>query len=149
MFEWLKTNALTARDALANEMTKFKNADFMEACVAGCALVSAADGEISSAEKLKMTGFIQNSKELKVFDLTKVIASFNGYCEKFSFDEQIGRAEALKSVAKIRSKPDAARLLVRVCIAIGSSDGNFDDQERAVCRQICNELSLSPADFEL
>lgn len=149
MLNWLKTNAVAARDTLATEVTKFKNADFMEACVAGCALVSAADGEISSAEKMKMTGFIQNSKELKVFDLNKVITSFNGYCEKFSFDEQIGRAEALKTVAKVRSKPDAARLLVRVCIAIGSSDGNFDQSERAVCRMICNELGLNPADFDL
>ena len=149
MLNWLKTNAQVARDTLAAEMTKFKNTDFMEACVAGCALVSAADGEISSAEKMKMTGFIQNSKELKVFDLNKVISSFNGYCEKFSFDEQIGRAEALKAVAKIRTKPDAARLLVRVCIAIGSSDGHFDESERAMCRMICNELGLAPAEFDL
>lgn len=149
VLNWLKTNALAARDTLASEMTKFKNADFMEATVAGCALVAAADGEISSAEKLKMTGFIQNSKELKVFELSKVIASFNAYCEKFGFDEQIGRAEALKAVAKLRNKPDAARLLVRVCIAIGSSDGNFDDSERAVCSTICNELGLNPADFDL
>ncbi len=149
MLNWLKTNALAARDTLASEMTKFKNADFMEAIVASCALVSAADGEISSAEKMKMTGFIQNSKELKVFDLNKVITSFNAYCEKFGFDEQIGRAEALKAVAKVRSKPDAARLLVRVAIAIGSSDGNFDDSERAVCRMICNELGLAPVEFDL
>lgn len=149
MLNWLKTNAQVARDTLAAEMTKFKNADFMEACVAGCALVSAADGEISSAEKMKMTGFIQNSKELKVFDLKKVIESFNGYCDKFAFDQQIGRAEALKAVAKVRNKPDAARMLVRVCIAIGGSDGNFDESERNVCRMICTELGLNPADFDL
>lgn len=149
MLNWLKTNALAARDTLASEVSKFKNADFMEATVAGCALVAAADGNISSEEKLKMTNFIQNSKELKVFELDKVIASFNAYCKKFDFDQQIGRAEALKSVAKLRSKPDAARLLVRVCIAIGSSDGNFDASERTICRTICNELNLNPADFDL
>ena len=44
---------------------------------------------------------------------------------------------------------DASRLLVRVCIAIGASDGNFDQSERAVCHTICNELGLNPADFEL
>jgi len=149
MFNWIKTNAALARETLATEMTKFKNADFMDAIVAGCALVSAADGEISSAEKMKMTGFIQQSKELKVFDLNKVITSFNGYCDKFAFDEQIGRAEALKAISKVRNKPDAARMLVRVCIAIGSSDGNFDEKERGVCRLICNELGLDPADFDL
>jgi tellurite resistance protein TerB len=121
----------------------------MEGLVAGCALVSAADGNIDSAEKQRMTGFIQNSAELKVFDLGDVIKSFNAYCEKFEFDAEIGKAEALRAVGKLRTKPDAARLLVRVCRAIGSADGDFDESERAVCRTICTELGLNPADFEL
>ncbi|WP_347902884.1 tellurite resistance TerB family protein [Pseudomonas purpurea] len=149
MLEWLKTNATAARDKLASEVTKFKNREFMDAVVAGCALVAAADGDISSEEKQKMMGYIQNSQELKVFDAKDVIKSFQEICGKFEFDNAIGRAEALKVIAKIKSKPDAARLLVRVCCAIGGADGSFDESERAVCRSICNELGLSPADFDL
>ena len=131
MLGWLKTNAATARDKLASEVTKFKNREFMDAVVAGCALVSAADGDISAEEKLKMTGYIQNSQELKVFDLKDVITSFQDVCSKFEFDYQIGKAEALKTIAKIRKKEDAARLLVRVCCAIGGADGSFDEIGRA------------------
>ncbi|WP_019410477.1 tellurite resistance TerB family protein [Pseudomonas psychrophila] len=149
MLEWLKTNATAARDKLSSEVSKFKNREFMEAVVSGCALVAAADGDISSDEKQKMIGFIQNSKELKAFDVKDVITSFNEVCEQFEFDQQIGRAVALKSVGQLRKKEDAARLLVRVCCAIGSADGNFDESERAVCRAICNELGLSPGDFDL
>ena len=64
MLEWLKTNATAARDKLSTEVSKFKNREFMEAVVSGCALVAAADGNISSDEKQKMVGFIQNSNEL-------------------------------------------------------------------------------------
>ncbi|KMM77829.1 tellurite resistance TerB family protein [Pseudomonas deceptionensis] len=149
MLEWLKTNATAARDKLSAEVSKFKNREFMEAVVSGCALVAAADGNISSDEKQKMIGFIQNSNELKVFDVKDVIKAFNSVCEKFEFDEQIGRAEALKSIGQLRKKEDAARLLVRVCCAIGSADGNFDESERAACRIICNELGLNPGDFDL
>lgn len=149
MLEWLKSNTIAARDKLAIEVTKFKNKEFMDALVAGCSLVSAADGNINSAEKQRMAGFIQNSAELKVFDLRDVIKMFNAFCEKFEFDAEIGKAEALRSIGKIRTKPDAARLLVRVCCAIGSADGNFDESERAVCRTICTELSLNPSDFDL
>lgn len=149
MLEWLKTNTLAARDKMALEVGRFKNKEYMDALVAGCAMVSAADGDISSSEKQRMTGFIQNSAELKVFDLKDVIRAFNAHCEKFEFDAEIGKAEALRSIGKIRTKPDAARLLVRVCCAIGSADGNFDEAERAVCRTICTELSLNPADFDL
>ncbi|MDU8562389.1 Tellurite resistance TerB, partial [Pseudomonas syringae pv. actinidiae] len=41
MLEWLKTNATAARDKLASEVSKFKNREFMDAVVSGCALVSA------------------------------------------------------------------------------------------------------------
>ena len=149
MLDWLKKNTLAAREKLTTEGGKFKNKEFMEAIVAGCALVAAADGEISSAEKLKMSGFIKNSDELKVFDMDKVIEAFNRVCSKFEFDEQIGRAEALAIVGKIKDKPEQARLLIRVCMAIGASDGDFDDQEKAVCRLLCAELGLTPSDFDL
>ncbi len=49
MLKWLKDNARSAREKLAAEVSKFKNKDFMEAVVAGCALVASADGQISAA----------------------------------------------------------------------------------------------------
>lgn len=149
MLSWLKTNAALAREKLTTEVGKFKNQAFMEAVANSCAMVAAADGEISSAEKMKMTGFINNSPELKVFNLSDVIKVFNDACGKFEFDYQIGQAEALKNIGKLKGKDGAGRLLVRVACAIGASDGNFDDKEKAVCRLICLELALAPADFEL
>lgn len=149
MLSWLKTNAALAREKLTSEMVKFKNREFMEAVANSCAMVAAADGEVSSAEKMKMTGFINNSPELKVFNLSDVIKVFNEACGKFEFDYQIGQAQALKNISKIKGKDGAGRLLVRVARAIGASDGNFDDEEKAVCRLICLELGLAPADFEL
>lgn len=149
MLAWLKTNASAAREKLATEVTKFRNQEFLEAVVAGCALVAASDNNVSAEEKRKMAGFIQNSTELKVFDTSKVIAAFNAVVEKFDFDPEIGRAEALRTISKIAKKPEAARLLVRVCCAIGGADGNFDESERTVCRTICRELGLSPTDFDL
>lgn len=149
MLDWLKSNATAARDKLAAEVSKFKNREFLDAVVSGCALVAAADGDISSAEKQKMAGFIQNSQELKAFDMKDVIKAFQDACAKFEFDVEIGRAEALKTIGKIKHKEDAARLLVRVCCAIGGADGSFDEGERQVCRLICRELGLNPADFDL
>lgn len=149
MLEWLKTNAAMAREKLTTEVAKFKNKNFMEATASACAMIAAADGEVSSAEKQKMSGFISNSPELKVFNLTDVIKSFNEACSKFEFDFQIGQAEALKVINKIKGNDGAARLLVRVACAIGASDGNFDEKEKAACRLICLELGLNPADFEL
>lgn len=149
MLDWLKKNATDARKKLQDEVSKFRNRDFMEAVVAGCAIVAAADGTISSQEKQKMIRFIENSEELKVFKTPDVIAVFNKAVSNFEFDAEIGKAEALKMVGKIRSNVEAARLMVRVCCAIGAADGDFDPSERAAVKIICKELGLDPADFDL
>lgn len=148
-FDTLKQKAGEARSKLATEVSKFRNREFMEACVAGCALVAAADGNIDSAEKQKMMKFIQQSDELKVFDTKDVINFFNKIAENFEFDNEIGKAEALKVIGKLRNKPDAARLMVRVCCAIGSADGDFDDKEKDIIRAMCRDLNIPSDDFGL
>jgi tellurite resistance protein TerB len=149
MLEWIKDKASKAREGLTQEIGKFKNKDFMEATVAGCALVAAADGSVSSEEKKKMLGFIQASDELKVFDTSAVIAFFNQVMAKFEFDADIGKVEALKIIGRLKSNAPAARTMVRVCCIIGASDGNFDESEKAVARTICTELGLNPSEFGL
>jgi len=149
MMNWLKDNVTAARARMTEEMTKYKNRDFMDAVVAACAVVAAADGEVSSSEKQKMIGYMQTSDELKVFKMDDVIASFNAAIAKFEFDATIGQAEALKKIAKAKGDEGASRLLVRVCCAIGAADGDFDAHERAAVSLICTELGLAPSEFDL
>lgn len=149
MLNWLKDKSNEARTRLTAEVSKFKNRTFMEATVAACAMVAAADGTISSEEKQKMAGFIQTSDELKVFEMPAVIAFFEKVTGNFDFDADIGKAEALKVIGRLRGNAEQARVMVRVACAIGASDGDFDDDEKAVVRDICKELGLNPADFDL
>lgn len=149
MLDKLKSALSQGRDALSKEVGRFKNRSFLEAVVSGCALVAAADGTISSEEKQKMADFIKNSDELSVFDMADVIDQFNKVTSKFDFDHSIGEAEALKTIGKLRNDTDAARLMVRVCMAVGSSDGDFDASEQEVVRKIAKELTLDPTDFGL
>ena len=96
-----------------------------------------------------MMGFLRNSEVLSVFSTDEVITIFDKYAKQFEFDHQIGQASALQAVAKLKDKEAEARLMVRVCCAIGAADGNFDDDEKGVVRKICAELSLNPKDFDL
>ncbi len=142
---WVKETTNT----LKTEVVKFKNKDFLAATVASCALVAAADGNISSEEKQKMIGFMKHSDVLSVFDTSEVIALFEKYSGNFSFDPVIGKGECLQVISRLKKRPDEARLVIRVCCAIGAADGNFDDDEKAVVREICAELGQNPADFQL
>lgn len=149
MMKWLKDNAAKARAGLTAEVSKFKNRIFMEAAVNGCAVVAAADGSISSEEKQKMAGFIHRSEELKHFEMREVIEAFKKATEDFEFDKDLGRAGAFQKIGKIKGSEEQSRLLVRVVCAIGAADGNFDENERQAVREICIELGLNPADFDL
>ncbi|TXH69628.1 MAG: Tellurite resistance TerB [Thiothrix sp.] len=149
LFDSFKQKVQEARGQLTAEVSKYRNREFMEACVAGCALVSVADGNVNSEEKQKMMKFIQQSDELKVFDTKDVIDYFNKINSNFDFDFEIGKAEALKVIGKLREKPEAARLMVRVCIAIGNSDGNFDGKEKQMVRDICADLGIPSDGFNL
>jgi tellurite resistance protein TerB len=145
VLDWLQQQTTNVEEMVK----RFKNKEFMDAVVAGCALVAAADGNIDSSEKQKMAGFIRRSEELKVFDMNAVIKRFNEFAEGFEFDNIIGKGESLKAIGKIKKNQEAARLLIRVCCAIGAADGNFDDDEKAVVGEICAELNLNPTDFQL
>ena len=146
--DWLKKNVTDARDALSAEITRFKSKDMLEAVVAGCAMVAYADGNISSEEKQKMMGYLKRSDQLKVFNQNEVIKLFQKYVEKFEFDSAIGTGEVMEALHKFKGKPQA-QLLVRICCAIGASDGDFDQNERAIVRRMCSELGLNAADFNL
>ena len=147
--EWLKQRYAEVAANLKTEVSKVKNKTFLESVVAGCALVAHADGVVRPEEKQKMMGFLRNSDVLSVFDAQDIIAIFDKYSKQFEFDHQIGQASALQVVAKLKGKDSESRLMVRVCCAIGAADGNFDDQEKAVVRAICNELGLNAKDFDL
>jgi tellurite resistance protein TerB len=128
---------------------KFANKDFMEAVAAGCAMIAYADGSIDSVEKQKMVGFINLNDALKVFKLNDILARFNHYVEMFEFDLSVGKTEAMSAISKLKKNTDAAKILITVCCAIGASDGNFDNNEKTIVKEMCQALGLDSSKFEL
>ena len=134
---------------LKNEVMKFKNKDFLNAAVSGSVLISMADGLVSSDEKQKMMRFIENYEALSVFSSKEIIESFQNTMTQIEFDKDLGEAKAYEAIRKMKGNDEGARLIVRLAIAIGGADGNFDDNEKRVARKLAMELGLNPADFEL
>lgn len=146
--DWLKKNVSDAKATLNAEINKFKSKDLLEAIVASSAMVAYADGQVSSEEKQKLMGYMRTSEQLKYFDQNDVIKIFQKYVEKYEFDATIATGEVMAAVTKFKGKPQA-QLVVRVCCAIGASDGDFDQTEKAVVRRMCTELELDPGSFGL
>ena len=148
-FSNLKANLGNMRAGVETDLKKFKNKDVLRALMAGCAYVAAADGEISPAEKQKMAGLVKNSSVTSVYDSGEAIKIFNEFADKFMFDIEVGKTEALLAISKVKKDEGQARLIIRGCIVIAGADGNFDDHEKAAVRAICRELGQNPADFDL
>lgn len=138
-----------SKSNLTDNVKKFKNKDLLEAIVAGCAVVSVADGSINASEKQKMAGYLGRSAELSVFNMSEVIERFNHYAANMDFDVMVGKQEALRVIGKFKSKPEVGRVIVGVCCAVGAADGDFDDQEKAAVRDIVNVLGLTNSEFGL
>jgi tellurite resistance protein TerB len=143
--DWLKEQKTKAEAGIK----QFANKDFMEAIAAGCALIASADGDISSEEKQKMVGYINLNDSLKVFNLNDVLTRFNHYADMFAFDYNVGKAEAMKSITKMKNKTGAGKTLIALCCSIGAADGNFDKEEVALVKEMCTNLGVNPADFKL
>ncbi|MEI6745045.1 MAG: tellurite resistance TerB family protein [Methylococcaceae bacterium] len=139
----------TKANELKTQALKFKNKEFLEAAMAGSALIAMADGKISSEEKQKMIKFIENHDALSIFTTSDVIKAFQDFVGQIEFDNDIGEAKAFLALGKMKSNAEAGRLLIRMMIAIASSDGDFDLQEQAVAAKIAKELALNPAEFGL
>lgn len=145
MFDFLKDKFAD----LTNQVTKFQNADFLEAAVASAIAVSAADGTIDPEEKAKLAKFISLHSALKLFSPSDVVRNINKYADLFEFDNAMGMLEVLKAVSKLASKEDQARTMVLLACAIGGADGDFDESEKSVVRQICRFAGLDPRNFNV
>lgn len=147
MLDWFKNKVKQGQDVFIKEVTRFKNKSFMRGCVAVGVYVAYADGNVSSEEKQKLIKYFEISDGLKVFSTAEVISEFKKISEKFEFDLDIGRIEALKVIDELRNKPDEARAAIRLGVIIAKSDGNFDNSERDAIIKICQELRVNPEEI--
>ena len=148
-FENFLSQLKTKANELKTEALKFKNKDFLNAAMAGSALVAMADGSISSEEKQKMIKFIESNDALSIFTTSDVIKAFQDFVGQLEFDKDIGEAKAYQAIGKMKSNTEASRLVIRMIISIASSDGLFDNDEKKVAVKIAKELGINPSEFEL
>lgn len=144
----LKQLAQDGSTAAQQNFARFQNTAFADATMAACALISAADGSISPEERRKTAGFIMSSDKLKAFDVSKLRAKYDEYCGKLETDFDFGKIELTQVIGKIK-KEEEARAVVQLAVLIGNADGNFDEHEQKVVREIIYTLKLNPTEFSL
>ena len=149
LWDQLKSRAADLSALTKTQIGKFKNKDFANASMAMCALIAAADGSIDPEERRKTAGFISSNDVLSIFPASELLEKFNFYAGKLESDYDFGKVEAIATIGKLKSKPDAARAVIQVGIIIGGADGTFDEDEKKAVKEACNAVGIAPSEFDL
>lgn len=145
----LKDKVAGMNASLQTSVSKYKNAEFANGCMAMCALIAAADGSISGQEKGKIATLISVNETLKIFPAAELKTKFDFFCDKLTADYDFGRIEAIQAIGKLKPKADQARAVIQIGIIIGGADGNFDDDEKKAVKAACAAVGIPPAEFDL
>ncbi len=114
LWDQLKSRLSDLQATTTTQVGKFKSKDFAKASMAMCALIAAADGTITADERRKTAGFIGSNDALKVFEASELQDHFTFYASKLETDYDFGKVEAIATIGKLKSKPDAARAVIQV-----------------------------------
>jgi len=133
---------------VAGEVKKVTNRDLMEAIVGGSMLVAAADGSIDDDEIIALDGILSSNPALA--DFGSEIGKEIKRCEDIiGAGFRIGKLKILREIADIKNNPEHAEEVFVVMITIAEADGEVDDSEMAILREVGNVLGLKTSDYGL
>jgi tellurite resistance protein len=135
------------RQAVAERTARRRARPFLEACMASCALVAIADGQVSLAERGRVDQILEAIDRLRLYDVHDSVDLFNAFVDAIVKDETAGRRDALAAIKEMRHDAGDAVLVVKIAIAVSRADGDFLDSERAQCAEIARVLGLDLADY--
>jgi tellurite resistance protein len=138
-----------AREALAQELARFRNRQFLEAAMAATALVAMADGEVSLPEQITLDQVLETVQELRIYDPHAAVDIYRDHVDALAADSYAAREKILEIVAKLTGDEAAGKVLVHACVAIAKSDEDFSPPEQIAVRELCRALGLDPVAFEL
>lgn len=138
-----------ATDAIALEIERFRNRQFLEATMAASALVATADGAVRFAELHVLDEALETVRALKIYDPHHAVDIYRDYVTVLHDQPALGRDRALRAIGRIADEPGAARILLKVALAIGKSDDSFSEPERSAVGVICDALGIDRAEAGL
>ncbi|MCZ7456317.1 tellurite resistance TerB family protein [Streptomyces sp. WMMC940] len=135
------------KSQLASVKTELKSGAYRDASMAMCALVAAADGHVDPTERQRVEEMIVSNEVLQNFPADQLRQRFNQNVDRLMANFELGKAEALKEIAKAAKKPQEARAVVQTGMVIAGADGSVEPSEQQAIREACAALGISPAEF--
>lgn len=136
----------TILDKLLLDVRHFSNRDFLKAAMAVCALVAAADDEVTPSEHRRIEQALKTEPALKELETEKAIDTLYQYIYALRSGQPAAAEVLSNKVARLAGSRKRARTLMRLAYLVMLADGVVRDKERAEFRRLCHLLDLEPQD---
>lgn len=142
MFKFLKKKKAAAEVVLH----KVENRDLMEAIVAGSVLVSAADGETCAEELKTLDGIIAANDNLQHFG-SEIGKTIDKYLAMYDAGARLAKIKLMKEIKDIEADEEQKVEAFVIMIEVADADGEIDEQEMEILREIGKALGLNPDNY--
>ena len=119
---------------------KEQNRPFLEAAMAACAMVSASEGQVSFADRIRVDQIMDTLTQMKVFSPQEGVDLFNDYTAMILASPKAGRESALSTIRAVTSDLETAELLIDLCL----SDGVTSLVEHIEIVSLCGLIGVDP-----
>lgn len=121
---------------------RYRRRPFLRASMAACALAASADGAPTLSERIRVDQILETLESLKIFDPHEGVDLFNEYSDAILESPRAGHDKALDAVRAVTDDPDAAALLVRMCLAVAQAKGETSPLDKVEIAAVCEALGL-------
>lgn len=142
MFGIFKKKAAAAKVS----MHKVENRDLMEAIVAGAILVAYADGDCSAEELKKLDGIITSNDNLKHFG-SEIGNTIDKYATMYENGVRVAKHKLMSEIKDIQAEEEQKIEMFLITIDIAEADGNIDEAEFSILKEIGKTLGLNPENY--
>ncbi|HHF2952190.1 TPA: tellurite resistance TerB family protein [Vibrio diabolicus] len=142
MFGLFKKKAKAAQVTLH----KVENRDLMEAIVAGAVLVAHADDDCSTAELEKLDNIIAANDNLAHFG-SEIGKTIDKYAAMYEAGARLAKMKLMKEIRDVDGDEAQKEEAFIIAIEIADADGEIDEAELSVLREIGKALGLNPDNY--
>ncbi len=120
--------------------------DFINAAGAVYAWMCAADGVVTFEESKGFAEYLSNSPYVDQVSNEEFVTAYSEIAHAFEVDFEDGYNRTLVRIEAIASNKELAKGLIKVARQALIADGNFEEVEENVLREICNILGIDEED---
>lgn len=126
------------------QMERHRNRPFLEAAMAACALAACAGGEVTFSQRIRVDQILDTLERLKVFDPHEGVEIFNDFTRGIFRSPREGQRAAEHALEPYIRDPEAAALLVRICLAVAEAGGDKSLSQHIQVVMLCGLLGVEP-----